>query len=116
MVVLMPFRRTVQTKDKGISVPKDNRKRDSLTGQVTGDSRAAKLTKTETTLLIELGDVIEELNVVRGGDLGASRAMNALLTKNGTASLKQVMDNASGVESTNTLKAFLKGAMIQLDT
>lgn len=115
MVCDLPWRRTSQLLIKGITVSKDNHTIDLISGQVTGESKSAKLTKPEIELLLGLGltDTVAELLKIRGGDLGAARAFEASILRTGTASQKSVNMFATGVESTKTLKNYFLAAHLK---
>lgn len=49
---------------------------------------------------------------VRGGDLGAKNAMNAMLMKTGDASQQNIEPYATGVKSVQTLRAYWKAQHI----
>lgn len=109
MVIDLPVRRVSQTSDKKIKVPKNNKVIDSLTGQVTGESRGGRLTGPELQILSAMGmeaSLIESMKY-RGGDMRGRAAFNGILNKYGYVSLKTLDQYASGVESTNTVKTFL---------
>ena len=109
MVIRLPFRRTAQLVSKKIAIPSDDKHIDLTTGQVTGDSKASKITMPEIQILTAMGvkDSIIELIKYRGGDTGGRVAMNALLTKQGSVSQKILEQYASGVSSTDVLHRFL---------
>ena len=115
LVYDLPFRRTAQLLVKGISVGADNSVIDLTTGQVTGDSKSAKLTKPELELLVGMGlnDSIVELMKIRGGDLGSARAADASAAMTGRISQDAIADYATGVVSTKTLNAFFNAAMLK---
>ena len=116
LVVALPTRRTTQSLDKGIRVADNNRKRDAITGQVTGDSKATKISYPETVLINAIGleNTLNELLVTKGGDLGASAAMNAYLYKYGKVSHKDIEQYATGVESTGAMIEFFRAAHLDI--
>lgn len=109
LILYLPVRQPSQLLTKKLSVPEDNTKRDNLTGQVVGDSQSSGISYPELQILMGIGldDTISELIKARGGDLGASQALDAYLNRYGNASLSTVNKYATGVESTNTLRSFL---------
>ncbi len=115
LVVKLPVKRASQLLSKKISIPKDNKSRDLLTGQVTGDSRAAKLTNPEVQILLGLGleSSIKELMKFRGGDLGAGTALNNDLMRYGRGSQANSANMSTGVVSTKTLKQFFQAMHIR---
>ena len=108
MVIKLPVRRAAQLLTKKISIPSDAQHIDALTGQVTGSSAGAKLTNPELQVLLGLGlkDSLKEMVKLRGGDLGAGRAMDLMLFKHGSASQQQATQYESGVVSKKTLRAY----------
>jgi len=112
----LPFRRTAQLLTKGLSTTTDNKAIDLTTGQVTGDSRSARITKPELELLVGMGmkETINELMVTRGGDLGSAKAMDASISRTGSVSHHAIEPYSTGVESTKTVTAFFNAAMISM--
>lgn len=115
LVYKLPVRRAAQLLSKKISIPKDDKTIDSLTGQVTGKSQSSKLTLPELQILIGMGmkDSVKELMKTRGGDLGEANALNKLLYKNGQVSQAMTGMYSTGVKSTKTLKQFLNAMHIR---
>lgn len=114
MVLDLPVRRLSQTSDKKIQVPKNTKVVDSLTGQVTGESKGASLSGPEVQILAAMGleaPLIEAMKY-RGGDRGGRNAMTAMITKLGQANIKTLSNYATGVESTFSMKTFLSAAML----
>lgn len=111
MVLLLPLRRQGQLLVKKISIPQDNRSVDDLTGQPTGASKGSKISAPEGQVMAanQLDECLNEFWKFRGGDTKGFDAMNKILSKTGTVSLKQIEQYASGVESTKTLKTILTG-------
>jgi len=109
------FRRTSQLLIKGVSIGADNSSIDLTTGQVTGDSKAAKLTKPEIEVLVGYGlkDSVVELMKVRGGDQGSAKAMEASIAQTGAYNLNAIEPYATGVVSTKTLKSYMAAAHIK---
>jgi len=114
MVLNIPVRRAAQLLTKKISIPTDDKAIDLTTGQVTGRSKASKITMPELQLLTSMGlkDSVVELMKIRGGDLGAKNAMTKLLLKQGSVSQKVLNNYATGVVSTKTMKAYFRSMMI----
>jgi hypothetical protein len=112
---ILPIRRASQLLSKKISIPESDRTIDVMSGQVTGKSKSSKLTMPEIQMLIGMGlySSVRELLKVRGGDIQANNAMNAMLYKTGVASQATVEQYASGVESTKTLRAYLEASHIK---
>ena len=110
-ILLMPFRRTKQVIEKGVSVSENDRQVDMLTGQPTNEARASRLSYPELQLLIGMGlkDSVIELLRDRGGDPGAYRALKQMLLKYGSVSNSVVQAYTEGVISSTTLKAYFAG-------
>jgi hypothetical protein len=109
-ILVLPWRRASQTWSKKVSVPEGNT-RDSLTGQVTGPSKGAKISFPELRVCLAMGltACMLETMKMRGGDTKGGHAFNTMMAKTGRVSLKSVAPFASGVESTRTLYSFLTG-------
>lgn len=114
LIIDTPIRRPSQLLTKGISTAKDNKSRDALSGQVTGDSKSAKLTQPEREILSSLGlkYSLIELDKYRGGDEGGSRAMDMALDRNGEVSQEQIEPYATGVVSLRTMNIIFRSCMI----
>ena len=118
LVCKLPIRRAAQLLSKKISVPSSDKKIDMLTGQVTGESRASKLTMPEAQILSGMGmhDTVKELMVTRGGNLTQQRVANNMLYKTGRTSLKELDEYGGEVESTKTLAAYFSAMHIRSTT
>lgn len=116
-VSLMPFRRTKQTSDKGVSVSENSKKVDLLTGQVTGDSRSSKISFPELQLLNGMGmkDSIKELTVYRSGDTGAMRAMRQSMLKYGRVNSDVIENYSTGTVGSKTLKAYFTAMHLKIN-
>lgn len=115
MVVKLPVRLASQRLAKKMSIPKNQRAINAMTGQVTGDSKGAGISHPELRVLASLGleKTLVELMKYRGGDLRGNAALNASLMKTGRATQETLQHFASGVESTRTLKTYLTSAMLK---
>lgn len=115
MVMDLPIRRLSQTSDKKMSVPKSSKVIDSLTGQVTGESKGAALSAPEIQLLSAMGFEAPLLETIkyRGGDRQGRAAINGLVAKNGQVNLETLERYASGVESTKTVQTYLTAMMLR---
>lgn len=109
MVMTLPIRRAAQLLTKKISIPVDASHMDSLSGQVTNQSKGSKITNPEIQILLGLGlkESLTELLKVRGGDLGAGRAAEQLLFKHGSVSMAESNKYSTDVVSKKTLRAYL---------
>lgn len=110
-----PARRPSQLLNKKTSVPKHNKVIDALTGQPTGESKGAKLSYPEIQVLTAMGleNSVIELVKYRGGDARGRAALSGLISKHGQARQDTLINYASGVESTVTLKTFLTCAHLK---
>ena len=115
MVIKLPVRRQAQHSIKGISTSDDNRKLDQISGQPTGDSKAAKISYPEAQLLngMDMPIALIELLKGRGGDIGMFNAMKSMASKTGAISMDSIADRATGVESTKALHTFLTCAHLR---
>lgn len=117
LVYDVQVKRQAQLLTKGISIGTDNNVIDLTTGQVTSDSKAAKITKPELELLVGMGlnDSIKELMTMRGGDLGLAKASDASIARFGSVSLKNIEPYATGVVSSKTMNAYYNAAMLKVE-
>jgi len=115
MVIDLPVRRLSQTSDKKIKVPKSTRVVDSLTGQVTGESKGAALSGPEIQVLsaMNLEAPLIEAMKHRGGDIQSRIAFNGLMSRYGSVNLATLDKYQGGVESTASLRTFLSAAMLR---
>lgn len=115
MVVKLPFRLASQRLAKEMSIPKNQRVINTLTGQPTGDSKGASISYPELRVCAAMGleNTMVELMKYRGGDIRGGAALNASLMRTGHANMKTLSHFASGVQSTATLKTFLTSAMLK---
>lgn len=115
MVIKLPIRRAAQLLTKKISIPEDASHIDFLSGQVTGVSKGSKLTNPELQVLAGIGlkDSIVELMKGRGGDLGASAAMDASLIKYGSVRQDTLEQYSTEVVSKKSLKAYFNAMHIK---
>lgn len=110
MVVDLPLRRQAQLLLKKISIPEDNKVVNNLTGQPTGRSKGSKISLPEVQVMASMGldRTLEEFMKYRGGDTKGFDAMNSSIETTGGVRLDAIKHLSSGVESTNTLRIFLK--------
>lgn len=109
LVVHLPVRRQSQHLIKKQSIPKSAKVIDHLSGQVTGESKGARVSLPELLVMESknLTDNIIELIKVRGGDDKAYAAMVESIEKTGGFSIKPILDLNSKPTSTETLRAYL---------
>lgn len=114
-VIPVAGRRQAQLITKGVSVPKNMRTINALTGQPTGESQAAKISMPELNLCVAAGmnKSMIELMKYRGGDVRGGAALHGMLVRSGQASLQALQPFASGVESTNYVDALFTAAHIK---
>lgn len=107
LILKIPVKRASQLLSKKISVQQDSIQKDVLTGQVTGNSKAMRITFPEIQILSGYGlnNTILELIKTRGGDQGESNALDKMLLQTGKASRKVIEQYQTGVRSTKTLKS-----------
>lgn len=110
LVIDLPLRRQIQTLQKKISIPDDNKHVDELTGQPSGVSDVAKISFPEMLCLHAQGidRAIEELIKYRGGDEKGFNAMNRSIINTGGVSLDAISTYAGKVKSTDTVATYLK--------
>lgn len=109
LVMDMPWRRTSQLLQEGISVAKHNNSIDQRTGAVTGASAASKLSGPEQNVLYAMNMVktIEELGSARGGDAGRWQALEASFQRTGQAKLEDLEYFSTGPESFRSFSSLL---------
>lgn len=115
LVYQLPIRRAVQYLDKKIGIAEDNLSKDMTTGQVTGKSRARRMTFPETQVLIGYGlnKTVAELLQSRGGDIGEGNALDVMLYRTGAADLETLSRYKTGVRSSQVLAQYLNGMHIR---
>ena len=109
LVMDLPIRRASQLLIKKLAVADNNKSVDTLTGQLSSTTKGAKISYPELQVLsaMNLDKSITELMKYRGGDSKGFLAMNAMISKYGTANQSTLVNYSSGVESTRLLKTFL---------
>ena len=108
-VAKLPIRRTRQFLMHKLSVADDDKRLDSLTGQVTGDDKASSLSYIEAQLMYARGldSSIMEFMKVRGGDIHAFVTFKQQLEETGAASIGSLDENTLP-RSAVVLSAILK--------
>ena len=114
LLLMLPLRRQSQALMTKISVPKDNKSVDVLTGQPTMSSKGGKLSIPDTQVLYSLGltEVLREGLKGRGGDRGAMNAIDNDIIETGQSNLSNAYEHGTGVKSTQTFDNYLKGMHI----
>lgn len=97
------------------SVAKTTAATNLLTGQAAGSAAAGRLSGPEFGIHRSngLNEALLELTSIRGGDVGAYRAMQALYVQNGEVSIKEIGPHATGSEATSTMHQLLLGMHIK---
>ncbi|AFI55350.1 hypothetical protein TSMG0067 [Halocynthia phage JM-2012] len=108
-VAMFPGRRHLHYLDAKRSIAKDNKTRDTLTGQVTGDSKGSSFSKPQLMGLLSRGCTMNamELMKYRGGDISGGRELNRQLTSNGGVSLKSLLQTKTTPTVTKTTASYL---------
>lgn len=102
--------RLSQTQESKASLPKDQHHIDEMTGQVTGDSKGARISFPELGNLAggEAKGAIVETIKVRGGDAGAQRQFDHDVILNGVGDLNKAIEAGTGVTATKNLGVLLE--------
>ena len=111
MVVDLPLRRQQQLLIKKMSIPSTDMTMDTLTNQVTGDSKGASLSFPELQVLAasNMNKTIEEMIKIRGGDLDAYDQFRSSVINTGSGSIEAAGRTEGRVKSIESLSALLKG-------
>lgn len=115
LVMNTVVRRQSQHMRKKQSIPQNDKSIDQLTGQPTGASKGAQVSYPELQVLLgmDLDNTTVELIKYRGGDKGGYNALNAMISRYGSANIKTLQNYATGVQSTKMLKTFLTAAHLK---
>jgi len=110
------FRRVKQTAIKGISVPKDNKSRNTITNESSGKSKGSKVTLPESDILLghKLKSTMKELLNVRGGDLGANTAMLSEISKQGKVKQSVTDRFRTGTGAKNVVSSIFRAMHIDM--
>ncbi|EBW9734617.1 hypothetical protein DQR70_06435 [Salmonella enterica subsp. enterica serovar Oslo] len=110
MVIRDRVNRLQQMLEDKTSFPMDNSHVDELSGQVTNESKGARLSFPEINNLNAKGfrAFVAETIGVRGGNQKALRLFEAQLRSTGTASAAMALDASDGSKATHTLAAYLR--------
>lgn len=95
-ILELPIRRMQQFLDKKLSVPDSDQSVDGLTGQVTGNDRAASITNPEIQALHSKGlsATLKEMVNIRGGDISSYGELKRQMEEGGEASLAAIEVNS----------------------
>lgn len=108
------IRRVQQIVNHKNSIPTDNNKRDSKTGQVSFESKAARVSDLEQFALICQGNynILKEMFGPRGGDRVMRDAMEHQIAVSGNTELSTMVDNRLNKTSLMTANTYLTGACL----
>jgi len=111
LCLLLPLRGQEQLLDKKKNIPKDNKHVDDLSGQVTSESQASKLSYPELQMIYaqNMHHSITELLKFRGGDLEAMRAMNKIIAETGSFRQESYPMESTRPKSVETASTMLTG-------
>lgn len=110
-ILKLPIRRMQQFLDKKLSVPDNDTTIDGLTGQVTGDDKAASISAPEIQALHSRGlkTVLNEFVTVRGGDIANYGEARRQMEEQGSVRLGSL--DASSVSRTAKITQVLLESM-----
>jgi len=113
-ILELPVRLAAQHIMKNFTVHKNTKVRNTITGQVAGDSKSGELSNMETQILKSIGmDVsLKELLGIRGGDVSASNAFKGMLMKKGKVNQQELKPFMDKTQIGKTLKAYMKAIHI----
>lgn len=113
----MPLKNQIQLLFKKISVAKDNKSVDMLSGQVTGDSKGGGISKPEAQILYGLGlsESLKEPFKARGGDRTTQLAFDKSIHETGKADIDDAIGLGGKVQSRVMLSMWLKAQHIDND-
>lgn len=85
-----------------------------LTGQVTGDSKAASIGDMQTSALVTTNqkDTIKEMLTIRSDNLPGKLRMLKMIEENGSVSYDDCNVNLADSQSLQTLRVFIRGACL----
>lgn len=113
-ILRLPLRIQQQKLQKKMSVPKDNKHVDDLTGQPTTESKGSAISYPEIQILYAMGlqKTMSELLKVRGGDEKAYREYNNEIIATGGVNIEAITSQKTKVKSTKTVGAILTAMML----
>jgi len=117
LTTALPLKNQIQLLFKKISVAKDNKSIDMLSGQVTGDSKGGGISKPEAQILYALGldESLKEPLKGRGGDRLTQLAFDKAIHDTGHADLDVAMSGGGKVQGRQILSMWLKAQHIDND-
>ena len=115
-IIRTTIRRSNQHATSKINLSKNNKSRNSLTGQVTGASKGISISQPEVIILggYDVDEMLREMSSVRGGNVDASIAFEALMVNNGITSLKELDGIATKTQGYKSLRNFFKAMHLDL--
>lgn len=110
------FRRVRQTTEKAISVPKDNKSRNTITNESSGKSKGTRISLPETDIFLghNLKYTMKEFLNARGGDLGASTALISEITRKGSVTQDVTDRFRTGTGAKNVIDSIFKAMHIDI--
>ena len=113
-ILRLPLRIQQQKLQKKMSVPKDNKHVDDLTGQPTTESKGSALSYPEIQILYAMGleKTMTEVLKVRGGDEKAYREYNNEIIATGGVNIEAITSQKTKVKSTKTVGAVMTAMML----
>lgn len=113
-ILRLPLRIQQQKLQKKMSVPKDNKHVDDLTGQPTTESKGSAISYPEIQILYAMGlnKTMQELLKVRGGDEKAYRDYNNEIIATGGVNVGAIASQKTKVKSGKTVSAILNAMML----
>lgn len=117
LTTALPLKGQIQLLFKKISVAKDSKSIDMMSGQVTGDSKGGGLSKPEAQILYALGleETLKELLKGRGGDRVTQLAFDKSIHETGSADIDAAMSAGGKTQSRQILSMLLKAQHIDND-
>jgi len=115
LTFMITTRRQAQHLREKISTGASVRSVDRFTDQVTGDSKASRLSFPEMDTLAAMGlknSIVEQIKF-RGGDERGFNAFNTLIDRQGVVHLDTANQHSSGVKVTHSVSMFLNAAHIR---
>lgn len=110
LILDLPVKRQIQTREAGISVAGSKMSTDDMTDQVVGDSKASSVTSPESSGALARGtvNILAEFMGPRGGNLAANRTFEKDLMQTGRGSIHAAMRDGSRAKATDTFSVILK--------
>lgn len=111
-VLIVQVRRLQQLLEKKNAASSNIDKVNPITGQVTGESKAASLSDMQTMSLVTSGQIktIKEFLGPRADDNDAKMKMLDMIERTGEFNIDDININTENKQSVNTMKVFLQGA------